>query len=46
MYNEQDCEHCKHWRFDTRMNIDVCEYGYICQFESTEEDDTDVQGRD
>lgn len=33
MREEQDCENCKHCRFDTRTNVDVCEYGYVCQFE-------------
>ena len=33
---EQNCEKCKHFVFDTRMNVDICEYGFICQFEPEE----------
>ena len=36
--NEEDCENCKHFRFDTRQNTDYCELGYICQFEPLEGD--------
>ena len=35
--SDGDCEKCKHFKFDTRQNTDVCEYGYICQFEPAQE---------
>lgn len=39
MREKQDCENCVHLCFDTRLNVEVCECGYVCQFEPIDGED-------